>query len=142
MFFNEMQKYSIQTFLSLAGTIPHASASQDCQLYPEHQYIPSSRRCIMPAGWSAWQHQGHQPPPGCFRGATPLPQRWIQNEPLLPCAHFSSSSPTTITSYQHVHQPMAHVNHTNSETDLVKSAQSSSMSTHKTALQTAKMNLE
>lgn len=46
------------------------------------------------------------------------------------------------TSYQHVHQPMAYVNHTNLETDLAKSAQSSSMGTHKIALQTAKINLE
>ena len=49
--------------------------------------------------------------------------------------------PPTHTSYQQVHQPMAHINHTNSET-VVKSAQSSSTGTHKIALQTAKVNLE
>lgn len=77
---------------------------------------------------------------GSGEGAMPLRQWWIQREPLLPRSH--SASRSSPISQQHVHQPMAHVNHTNLETHLVKSGQSYSVGTHKIALQMDKVNCE
>lgn len=112
--------------LSLSGTIPHASVSwEGCA---QRSARPELQKRHHTSRLEHLGALGSSAVPICLGGAIKLHIHFSSCHlpHLLPC----------------VHPPPAHRNHTNSETDLLKSAQSSSTGTHKISLQMVKMNLK